>query len=227
MKRTSTKTRRALRGSRKTIAAATTSAILSPPAGEPLNVVRKPIPRRWRGYHRRLLELRERLNQARGDRLIAASEPLDHISMDMADVASDEIDRDLALSELSAEQNTLFEIEAALKRMQAGTYGICEATGKPIPRARLMAMPWTRFAGEVESRLERAGVVGRSRLGELRSVVGPATGDLEATDSEREELEPAPTDEALSTFPGAGVARRRRTRRLPPPRSAQARSSGR
>ena len=39
----------------------------------------------------------------------------------------------------------MYEIEEALKRIEKGTYGVCELTNKPIPRARLEAIPWTRF----------------------------------------------------------------------------------
>jgi RNA polymerase-binding transcription factor DksA len=94
--------------------------------------------------------------------------------MDIADSATDEFDRDMALRELSAEQATLFEINAALKRILNGTYGVCEETGQPIPAARLRAIPWTRFSKEVEVRLETKGVVGRARLGEVGSVRSPA-----------------------------------------------------
>jgi RNA polymerase-binding transcription factor DksA len=60
-----------------------------------------------------------------------------------------------ALSLISSEQNALFEIDRAIRRIREGTYGICEATGKPIPADRLEAVPWTRFARDVEEKLER------------------------------------------------------------------------
>ena len=60
--------------------------------------------------------------------------------MHQADAGSDAYDRDFALSLLSQEQDALYEIEEALKRVDAGTYGICEMSGKPIPHARLEAI---------------------------------------------------------------------------------------
>ena len=60
-----------------------------------------------------------------------------------------------ALSLISSEQNALYEIDHAIRRIRDGTYGFCEATGKPIDSARLEAVPWTRFAREVEEQLER------------------------------------------------------------------------
>src|SRR5437773_1731815 len=50
----------------------------------------------------------------------------------LADAATDSYDRDWALSMLSSEQSALYEIEAALDRINRGTYGICELTGRPI-----------------------------------------------------------------------------------------------
>src|SRR5438309_524866 len=52
--------------------------------------------------------------------------------MHQADAGSDAYDRDFALSLLSQEQDALYEIDQALKRIEVGTYGICEMSGKPI-----------------------------------------------------------------------------------------------
>jgi len=41
----------------------------------------------------------------------------------------------------------MYEIEEALKRIEKNTYGVCELTGKPIPKTRLEAIPWARFTG--------------------------------------------------------------------------------
>lgn len=51
----------------------------------------------------------------------------------------------LAFSALEQEQQTLKEIEAALNRMDRGSYGVCENCGEPIPEARLRALPWARY----------------------------------------------------------------------------------
>ncbi len=72
-----------------------------------------------------------------------------------ADAGSDTYDRDFALSLLSHEHNSLYEIEQALQRIELGTYGICEISGKPIPQERLKAIPFARFTVDVQSRLER------------------------------------------------------------------------
>jgi RNA polymerase-binding transcription factor DksA len=123
---------------------------------------------RWRWHHAALVKLRERLLNHRTELAVAITEPL--ASWDMADAANDDFEHALALSRLSAEQDILFEIEAALKRIRSGTYGLCEATGKPIPAARLKAIPWTRFIREVEDELEGLGFSRAPHLGELKSV---------------------------------------------------------
>ena len=73
----------------------------------------------------------------------------------MADAGTDTFDRDFALSLVSNEQEALSEVEAAIKRVHAGTYGICELTGKPISRDRLLAVPFTRYSAEAQKELEK------------------------------------------------------------------------
>lgn len=72
-----------------------------------------------------------------------------------ADAGSDAYDRDFALNLLSQEQDALFEIDEALKRITRGTYGTCEMSGKAIPKARLEARPFARFTVECQSEIER------------------------------------------------------------------------
>jgi RNA polymerase-binding transcription factor DksA len=74
----------------------------------------------------------------------------------MADAGTDNFDRDFALSLVSNEQEALFEIEEAIKRIKAGTYGICELTGKPISKDRLLAVPFARFSVESQMEIERS-----------------------------------------------------------------------
>jgi DnaK suppressor protein len=73
----------------------------------------------------------------------------------MADAGTDTFDRDFALSLVSSEQEALSEIEAAIKRIHDGTYGVCEATQKPIPKERLLAVPFTRYSAEAKKEVER------------------------------------------------------------------------
>jgi RNA polymerase-binding transcription factor DksA len=144
---------------------------------------------RWHWHYRALIKLRERLLRQRAELAAAILEPIESFSLDMADAATDQFDHDVALGLIAAEQDTLFEIEAALNRIRAGTYGLCELTAKPIPAARLRAIPWTRFCQEVEERLEELGVCRPPHLGELKSVHAAVSLDraAERADIEKEE----------------------------------------
>lgn len=75
--------------------------------------------------------------------------------MHQADAGSDAYDRDFALGLLSQEQDSLYEIDQALKRIEAGEYGVCEMSNKPIPKARLEALPFTRFTVECQAEIEK------------------------------------------------------------------------
>jgi RNA polymerase-binding transcription factor DksA len=86
--------------------------------------------------------------------------------MHQADAGSDAYDRDFALSLLSQEQDSLYEIDEALKRIENGTYGICEMSGKSIPHARLEALPFTRYTVECQAELEK-----RNRFQRVRQPV--------------------------------------------------------
>jgi DnaK suppressor protein len=86
--------------------------------------------------------------------------------MHQADAGSDAYDRDFALSLLSQEQDSLYEIDEALKRIENATYGICEMSGKAIPHARLEALPFTRYTVECQAELEK-----RNRLQRIRQPV--------------------------------------------------------
>jgi RNA polymerase-binding protein DksA len=63
----------------------------------------------------------------------------------LGDTATAMYDRELDEGLEEGARTTLAEIEAALKRIEDGTYGICEVCGKPIGAERLSAIPWTRL----------------------------------------------------------------------------------
>ena len=84
-----------------------------------------------------------------------------------ADAGSDAYDRDFALSLLSQEQDALFEIDEALKRLAKGTYGVCEMSGKNIPKARLEARPFARITVECKGEIEK-----KNRYSRVRQPIG-------------------------------------------------------
>jgi len=83
--------------------------------------------------------------------------------MHQADAGSDAYDRDFALSLLSQEQDSLYEIDEALKRVDTGAYGVCEISGKPILHARLEALPFTRYTVECQAEIEKKNRYSRVR----------------------------------------------------------------
>jgi RNA polymerase-binding transcription factor DksA len=79
---------------------------------------------------------------------------LSHMPIHMADIGSDTADQDFALNLAEKERETLAEIDAALQRIDDGCFGVCQATGKPIPKARLDAKPWAKYTIEAARLVE-------------------------------------------------------------------------
>lgn len=115
------------------------------------------------GFRKSLLTLRDQvvdgisflsgdnLNRSQRD----ASGDLSGYSLHMADQGTDNYDREFALNLVSSEQDLLYEIDEALRRIDAGTYGICELTGEAIERARLKVIPYARFCVAAQSEVEK------------------------------------------------------------------------
>jgi RNA polymerase-binding protein DksA len=103
---------------------------------------------------RRLLELRERIS---GEILSINRDSLSQTDRDpsLSDQGTDTFDREFALNQLSSEQDVLFEIDEAIRRIESGDYGICEMTGDPINIERLEALPYVRYSIQAQSELEK------------------------------------------------------------------------
>jgi len=151
-------------GARKSFNVGETREILAPKNHKP----RKLDPF-VRGQKEKLLNLRDAMVDSMAgvakDNLRSRAEGSEAsaFGMHQADAGSDAYDRDFALSLLSQEQDALYEIDQALKRIELGTYGICEMSGKPISHARLEAIPFARFTVECQSQLEKQNKASRVR----------------------------------------------------------------
>jgi RNA polymerase-binding transcription factor DksA len=128
----------------------------------PAPVIKSTLPKPFVDKQKqRLADLRDHiLDQMHGVaqdtlRVKAEGSEASAFGMHQADAGSDAYDKDFALSLLSQEQDALYEIEEALKRVESKTYGVCEMSGKPIPRLRLEAIPHARFTVECQAQLER------------------------------------------------------------------------
>ena len=121
------------------------------------------------GQRQKLLQLRDAMVDSMAGvaqdtlRSRAEGSEASAFGMHQADAGSDAYDRDFALSLLSQEQDALYEIDQALKRIELGTYGICEMSGKPIGHPRLEAIPFARFTVECQSQLEKQNKASRVR----------------------------------------------------------------
>jgi DnaK suppressor protein len=166
---------------------ATAASILGKPGvGTKKNGAVK-IKAEWQVFYNRLLELREQLLRQMNGLAKESAQEMAGYSLHMADSGTDNFDRDFALSLLSSDQDAVYEIEEALKRIERNTYGICELTGKPIPKARLEAIPWTRFTVTAQAQLEREGALRSRRLGALGTVDAVGVTEVETEEDEPEE----------------------------------------
>ena len=102
----------------------------------------------------RLLVLRERVT---GEILSINRDSLSQNERDpsLSDQGTETFDREFALNQLSSEQDVLFEIDEAIRRIENGKYGICEMTNEPINIERLEALPYVRHSIKAQSELEK------------------------------------------------------------------------
>lgn len=80
---------------------------------------------------------------------------LSRMPIHMADVGSDAFHQELSAGLIDSNHKIVQEILAALDRIDRGVYGMCEGTGKPIPKQRLEAFPWARYCVEYAQKLEK------------------------------------------------------------------------
>lgn len=145
----------------------------------------------WKKYYDILLDLRGQLMLQMGDLKKESAEEMTGYSMHMADSGTDNFDRDSALSLLSSDQDAVYEIDEALKRIERGTYGICELTNKTIPRTRLNAVPWARYTVDSQAQLEKDGAVRHRKLGSLGTIDGAGASKVTIADNVDSGTKPA------------------------------------
>ncbi|MHC4769297.1 MAG: TraR/DksA family transcriptional regulator [Planctomycetota bacterium] len=109
-------------------------------------------------YRGLLLERRRELvgdlNAMEKQALQATGSNVSHMPIHMADIGTDTYDQDFMLGLAENERRRLREIDAALVRIEDRTYGICQMTGKVIPKTRLNAKPWARYTIEAARQVE-------------------------------------------------------------------------
>lgn len=133
----------------------------------------KDVPEKFKRFHKLLVDLRSHLTEEierHSEETLKRSAKddagdLSAYGQHMADAGTDTFDRDFALSMVASEQEALSEIDAAIKRIHDGTYGVCEITQKPIAKERLLAVPFTRYSAEAQKGIERNRLRSRTQAG--------------------------------------------------------------
>lgn len=114
--------------------------------------------------HGRLLEERQRLEHeianlsssgVRGDTFL--EDETDSVDQHPADEGSELFEREKNLALVRTLETSLQSVNAALRKFDEGTYGLCEACGKPIPEKRLRALPAATHCIEDQEKLDRQG----------------------------------------------------------------------
>lgn len=118
-------------------------------------------------YRERLLNLKDdtlkQMREISEDTLMKTqkdmSGDISGYGLHMADVASDNYERDFNLGLVSNERRIVMEIDEALKRIDDGSYGICQMSGKPITISRLKAIPYAKHSKKCQEKIEKQGSV--------------------------------------------------------------------
>ncbi len=116
-------------------------------------------------YKDKLLELRARLrgdvtamaNSALRKTRSESSGDLSSMPIHMADIGSDNFEQEFTLSLMENEDETLSHIEAALERIDDGSYGQCLECAGVIPKPRLNALPYTPFCVKCAAKIQQGG----------------------------------------------------------------------
>lgn len=100
-------------------------------------------------------ELAGDVSTMENEALRGQSGSLSNMPQHLAEQGSEAYDQALSLDLAAADRKLIREIDDALKRIEAGTFGICEVSGKPISAERLEELPWARYSIETARELER------------------------------------------------------------------------
>jgi len=103
----------------------------------------------------RLLEEKQRILDLYEQDLKAGQETGNFGTEDLVDQANAAWNRELNFALSDGERKQLLLIDAALQRLEDGTYGFCLHSGEPIAYPRLEAVPWARYTVDVQEKIEK------------------------------------------------------------------------
>ncbi len=116
-------------------------------------------PKELEHYRDLLLEKRRELvgdmYSMESEALRTSGSNLSNLPLHMADQGTDNYEQEFTLGLVEKDRGLLREINTALAKIQNGTFGLCEGTGKPIGKPRLEAQPWARHSIEFARQMQR------------------------------------------------------------------------
>ncbi|MCK6477851.1 MAG: hypothetical protein L6Q35_13595 [Phycisphaerales bacterium] len=129
-------------------------------ADGPRHDFKSPFGKRELAHFRQILlqkraELVRDVSSMESEALKGGSGSLSSLPQHLAEQGSETYDQSLSLDLAAADRKLIREIDDALQRIDAGTYGVCEINGKPIKMERLEELPWARHSIEAARDLER------------------------------------------------------------------------
>ena len=153
-----------------------------PAAKPPVKVAKGALARKeLEQFKGMLVKLRERIT---GQISSLADDSLKYIDDSSSEDRTDDFDREFALNLVSTEHDALFDIDDALRRIEAGSYGTCNSCGAAIEKVRLQALPFARMCVRCQSEVER----GRTRFRPFGDTLSQgAERNAEAADAEEVE----------------------------------------
>ena len=117
--------------------------------------------KKWDAFKKLLLKIKEettndikQMSSASSQSQKDSSGDISGHALHMADVATDMYDREFNLGLASNDRELLYKVDSALKRVQDGTYGLCSECDKPIPMARLKAIPYVETCLKCQEKIE-------------------------------------------------------------------------
>ena len=137
------------------------------------------------------------VNHMKQEALKKERSDLSNVPFHMADAGSDNFEMENTLGLMDEEVKILTEIDAALIRIERKTYGICEGSGKPIPKPRLEAIPWARYCIEYKQLLEKGLVEAPSSDEGYREDQGEEGSEEEESKEKEESSEEDELDEVM------------------------------
>ena len=113
-----------------------------------------------------LLKMREELLSDISKSMRSESNPLKSEIGDLYDLATSERERELSFLLTDRDRKKLNQIDEALRRVEDGSYGICESCGEEISKGRLLAMPFTKLCVNCQAEQEKLEALEREYQGE-------------------------------------------------------------